>query len=232
MGLDSPFRAPRIYGHRGSCRRRPENTLDAFGLALEEGAHGFETDVRRSADGKLILFHDDLVDGRPPGAMTFDELSSRHPGLARPAELAGVAANAEVILEVKERGFEAQLVDEIGALPGAVICSFDHRVVTELVRIRAKTAARFGVGVTLSGRLIGGPAYVSDLGADWFFPASNFVDEETVAEYRERDVAVVPWVLNHDFQWAEAAAWGCHGFITDDPLAASRWRASSGGLRA
>jgi glycerophosphoryl diester phosphodiesterase len=228
MGLDRPSLAPRIYGHRGSRRRRPENTLDAFRLALEEGAQGFETDVRRSADGRLVLFHDDIVDGRPPAAMTFDELAGCSPGLARPAELVDVATGVDVILEVKERGLEAQLVDEIAGIPRAVVCSFDHRVVRELVRLRAATGARFGVGVTLSGRMIGGAAYARSLGAEWFFPASSFVDEETVAEFREHGVAVVPWVMNHEFQWNAAAAWGCHGFITDDPLAASRWLASSG----
>lgn len=229
MGLATTPRGPRIYGHRGSRLRRRDNTLDSFRLALEEGAHGVETDVRRLADGSLVLFHAELVDDRPTNTLMPEELSKHHPELARPADLSEFGTRAELILEVKERGCELQLADQVAGMSSVVICSFDHRVITELARIRAVTSASFRLGVTIAGRLIGGPAYVRGLGADWFFPASSFIDVETVAEFNEEEIAVVPWVLNHELQWQSAVAWGCHGFITDDPKQASTWLGSSGG---
>lgn len=233
MGRTTSPRSPRVYGHRGSPLRKRENTLESFRLALEEGADGVETDVRRLADGRLVLFHDDLVDDRPIASFRVAELRARHDDLTDPSELkTGLPAETELILEVKERGFEAQLAETFADMPAAVICSFDHRVVAELARIRSVNRAAFRVGVTITGRLIGGPAYVCGLGAEVFYPASNFVDHETVSEFREAGIDVVPWVLNLEFEWALAAEWGCHGFITDDPLRAVRWQASSGGRAA
>lgn len=49
---------PFNIAHRGARSLAPENTMTAFRKALEVGAHGIESDVRISADGRLILHHD------------------------------------------------------------------------------------------------------------------------------------------------------------------------------
>ena len=60
---------PLVYGHRGASAAAPENTIEAYVLARDQGADGVEIDVRRSADGILVLHHDpDLPDGRIVGA--------------------------------------------------------------------------------------------------------------------------------------------------------------------
>jgi len=46
------------YAHRGASEYAPENTLSSFYLGLLQGANGIETDVRRTRDGVLVLFHD------------------------------------------------------------------------------------------------------------------------------------------------------------------------------
>lgn len=48
----------KIYGHRGSRTRRPENTMCSFCLALEEGVDGLEIDIRTTADGVIVISHD------------------------------------------------------------------------------------------------------------------------------------------------------------------------------
>jgi len=53
---------PTIFAHRGSSHYAPENTLAAFELALEQGANGIELDAKLSADGQVIIMHDDTVD--------------------------------------------------------------------------------------------------------------------------------------------------------------------------
>lgn len=50
------------YAHRGASEYAPENTLSSFYLGLLQGANGIETDVQRTKDGELVLFHDDTVD--------------------------------------------------------------------------------------------------------------------------------------------------------------------------
>ena len=56
------------YAHRGASSYAPENTMSSFRLGLEMGANGIETDVQRTKDGVLVLFHDDTllrVTGQP-----------------------------------------------------------------------------------------------------------------------------------------------------------------------
>jgi glycerophosphoryl diester phosphodiesterase len=49
------------FAHRGAKAHAPENTLEAFSLALRLGATGLETDVWLSADGLPIIDHDGVV---------------------------------------------------------------------------------------------------------------------------------------------------------------------------
>lgn len=49
------------YAHRGASEYAPENTMSSFYLGLEQGANGIETDVRRTKDGVLVLFHDQTL---------------------------------------------------------------------------------------------------------------------------------------------------------------------------
>lgn len=49
------------YAHRGASSYAPENTMSAFRLGLAMGANGIETDVRRTKDDVLVLFHDDTI---------------------------------------------------------------------------------------------------------------------------------------------------------------------------
>ncbi len=51
-----------IYGHRGARSITPENTLLAMRKAREWGAHCWETDIRMSSDGELVIFHDETLE--------------------------------------------------------------------------------------------------------------------------------------------------------------------------
>ena len=49
----------RLYAHRGASAERPENTMPAFELAVEQGVDVLELDVQLTRDGQLIVMHDD-----------------------------------------------------------------------------------------------------------------------------------------------------------------------------
>src|SRR5215471_6781575 len=51
----------KCVAHRGASLYAPENTLEAFKMAAEMGAEMIETDVRQSADGKIVVYHDSFV---------------------------------------------------------------------------------------------------------------------------------------------------------------------------
>jgi glycerophosphoryl diester phosphodiesterase len=50
-----------VFGHRGASGYRPENTLEAFALAFELGADAIECDLIPTADGELIIRHDNYL---------------------------------------------------------------------------------------------------------------------------------------------------------------------------
>ncbi|MBW8481976.1 glycerophosphodiester phosphodiesterase family protein [Actinomadura parmotrematis] len=52
-----------IHGHRGARGLRPENTLPGFAHALDVGVHAVELDVGLTADGAVVLNHDQVLSG-------------------------------------------------------------------------------------------------------------------------------------------------------------------------
>lgn len=56
-----------LIAHRGFSSDAPENTYDAFDLAVENGFNNIETDVQLTSDGVPILIHDDTLDRTTTG---------------------------------------------------------------------------------------------------------------------------------------------------------------------
>ena len=59
--LPSLRRPPIGFAHRGARAHAPENTLEAFELAVRLGATGLESDVWLTRDGEAVLDHDGVV---------------------------------------------------------------------------------------------------------------------------------------------------------------------------
>ncbi|MBI2948009.1 MAG: glycerophosphodiester phosphodiesterase family protein [Verrucomicrobia bacterium] len=87
---------PMIIVHRGASAIAPENSLEAYAAAMDYGADGCEIDFRRTRDGVLVLFHDDMLDRLldDVGAineLTFAELMKTRPRLRSNRVLASPA---------------------------------------------------------------------------------------------------------------------------------------------
>lgn len=54
--------------HRGGAHELEENTMDAFRTCYEKGIRGFETDIRMTKDGVLVILHDDSLERTHRGA--------------------------------------------------------------------------------------------------------------------------------------------------------------------
>ena len=52
---------PLVFAHRGVTESNVENSLEAFNKSKELGFSAIETDISRTKDGKLIIFHDDTA---------------------------------------------------------------------------------------------------------------------------------------------------------------------------
>ncbi|GAB7081596.1 glycerophosphodiester phosphodiesterase [Megalodesulfovibrio paquesii] len=73
-----PFRFGPVCAHRGGSAVAPENTLCAAAKGLALGADSWELDVQRTADGQLVVFHDDTL-GRTTDVAARPEFASRAP---------------------------------------------------------------------------------------------------------------------------------------------------------
>ena len=84
--LPSLLDPPVAFAHRGARAHAPENTLEAFRLALKLGATGLESDVWLTADGVAVLDHDGVVRTRlrkvPISAVSRADLPAHIPALA------------------------------------------------------------------------------------------------------------------------------------------------------
>jgi glycerophosphoryl diester phosphodiesterase len=64
--LDGP--RPRLFAHRGASGTAPENTLEAFAEGLAAGADRLELDIHATADGEIVVFHDDTLERTTNGS--------------------------------------------------------------------------------------------------------------------------------------------------------------------
>ncbi|MFI1915883.1 glycerophosphodiester phosphodiesterase [Nocardia sp. NPDC020380] len=102
-------RAPFVVAHRGASAARPEHTLAAYELALQEGADGVECDIRLTKDGHLVCVHDRTIDRTSTGSgavseLTLDELNAVNFGTAeQPEGVLTLAALIELVLDWKSR---------------------------------------------------------------------------------------------------------------------------------
>lgn len=130
----STRRPPIGFAHRGARAHAPENTLEAFELAVKLGATGLESDVWITADGVPILDHDGVVRRglrrRPIADVRRDQLPSHMPSLA---ELYGVCGtHLPLSLDVKDpAAFEATVAvaEDAGAAEQLWLCHPDWQLV-------------------------------------------------------------------------------------------------------
>ncbi len=96
---------PIAFAHRGDRAHAPENTLGSFGLALEKGATGLESDVWVTADGIAVLDHDGIVATRlrkrAIAEYTRDQLPAHIPSLGDLYASHGAAF--QISLDLKDR---------------------------------------------------------------------------------------------------------------------------------
>jgi glycerophosphoryl diester phosphodiesterase len=107
-----------IIAHRGASHYFHENTLAAFEAAIDMSAEMIEFDVRRTADGVLVIHHDHDFDGAKIMAMEKAQIEERSTsaGYAIPT-LVEVLKLCEgklpLDIELKEPGYEEQVLETV-----------------------------------------------------------------------------------------------------------------------
>jgi glycerophosphoryl diester phosphodiesterase len=144
-------------GHRGACGHAPENTLASIEQAIALGCALTEVDVRQTADGQLILLHDESVDRTTNGKglvaeMTLKDLRKLTCGGQQAPTLAEALRTADgtigLILELKAEGLAHDVwkaVRTSGFAGPIIYASFLHEELQEIHRVDpgAKTMVLF-----------------------------------------------------------------------------------------
>lgn len=232
-------------GHRGTgvtgaANEFPENTLPSFEQAALEGADMVELDVQHSADGALVVVHDDTVDRTTDatgcvGDHTLAELQALDAAVGTPLAGQGVtvptlaevlaAVDLPVNVEIKVNEdadcpasdrptLASDVVAAIQADTAAreiVVSSFDLDV---LIEVRALDP---GVSLGLLTLVPGdtADAVANDLDAVNLFGATYGQAELDVVLDAGLELNV--WTINDPDRMAELLGMGVHMVITDEP---------------
>ncbi len=234
----------KIWAHRGASAYAPENTLPAFKMALDQGAHGIELDLQRTVDGVLVVVHDETIDRTSNGFgrvadLTLDELrrcdfsngfighrNVRIPTLTEVLELIA-PTDATLNIELKNSiepypGMEleaAEMVAEAGLMDQVVFSSFNHPSLANLRGIVPPA----DIGVLYTDGLYNPWEYARWVGAGALHPSWRALRQpDYVWLAHESGVKVHVWTVDEEKDVAHAIGLGVDALVTNFPDRARR----------
>lgn len=221
-----------MIAHRGASGERPENTLAAFALAVEERADMIELDLHRSADGALVVCHD----ARLPGLEAYGSVGEAPLAAIRSLDRGmdeGIPTLSEVLdpfgdrisfnLELKWSphgdypGLEAAALAEVegrGLLGRTLFSSFRD---IHMLRLRERgPGARIALLISRRSQR-GWPDRARAMGAVALHPEVALVDGDLVAAAHGEGLAVHPFTVDDPEQVRRLVDLGIDGFFTNFP---------------
>ena len=223
--MSRSFAFDRPIAHRGLWRAglKPENSLAAFKAACEAG-YGVELDVRLTADGEAVVFHDDDLERMTAESglleeRTLEELArvtllggdhQKVPSLAQALETIG--GRVPVLVELKtpagqEGLLEAQVADLLDAYAGpAAVLSFNARALAWLARRRPDVPR--GLNVDAAVQL----EFMNETETDFLSINIKLVSEHRVLDWRKSGGRAVVWTVRRPEQ-AKALEGHADGFM-------------------
>ncbi|HUW01043.1 MAG TPA: glycerophosphodiester phosphodiesterase [Acidimicrobiales bacterium] len=223
MPREAPLRPPIGFAHRGARADAPENTLEAFELAIRLGARGLESDVWLTADGHAVLDHDGLVGPlmrrRRIDQLTLAELPEHIPTLDQLYETCGT--DFDLSLDVKDpAAFDRTLA--IARAGGDTVVSrlwLCHHDWTQISEWRRRDESVRLVDSTRVKLMKEGPerraAQLSDAGIDTVNLHHSDVSAGLVALFHRFDRYVFGWDAQHARVLRALVDMGVDGLYSD-----------------
>ncbi|MFN4032834.1 MAG: glycerophosphodiester phosphodiesterase [Fimbriimonadales bacterium] len=233
---------PLIFAHRGASMHAPENTLEAFRLALEMGADGIELDITPSADGVPMVIHDPNLERTTNGSGDVRQLSAAEiqrydAGVKFGGKYSGVRVPTlrEVFEAFGDRTrynldmktfYDADrplvrtvlaLIEEYKLASHVLISSFS----LDTLRWFTEETRAVQLGVLISQHT---PHMLREDGRRWriryeaIHPNHTLVDETLMRRARRKRKKVAVWTVNDAALRRELAKLGVDVIITDDPV--------------
>jgi glycerophosphoryl diester phosphodiesterase len=226
--LDWP--GPIAFAHRGGAGDAPENTLPAFARAVALGYRYLETDVRVTADGVVVAFHDDDLSRTCGRQGRISELSASEVAAARvdgtepiPTldELLDAWPNARFNIDCKsDRGVRplAEVITRHRALDRVCLTSFsDRRVVALRRRLGPRLCTAAGSWELAVLKLTGLSAGARAAQVPVRRGRVTVVDAQFLRRCRRRGIAVHVWTIDEPAEMHRLLDLGVGGIMTDRP---------------
>lgn len=247
MSRDDPSswtsRAPLVIAHRGACASAPENTLAAFRLAAEQGAHGVELDAKLTSDGEVVVHHDLTLERTTDGTgrlseHTLEELkgldagvkfASRFKGARIPTLREVFSAVGERLLINVELTNYGSLFDDLPAQVIRLVRDFqlERRILlssfSPVALIRARRAApeiRRGLLILPGAARLTRWLLQALVPHDDLHPPDALLTASMIAGQHRRGGRVNVWTVNGEARILECFKLGVDGVIGDDPALA------------
>lgn len=220
--------------HRGASAYEYENTIESIEKAIELGADMVEFDLRRTADGIIILWHDPKIPDRsgklsPISKTSIEELhlfASDHN--FRPARFEDVlkrfGTRVSFDIEIKEKGFEMEVVNLLNRFPPAfepTISSFHAKILHRFKQIDGAIKTSLILKSRLFKTAILGKLllkhYILKSGAESFKLELNIANKQNISEIIKSGKSVHVWTVNNKEEMRKMIEAGVDGIITDKP---------------
>ncbi len=195
----SPGSRPLVIAHRGAWDQAPQNSLAAVERAVQLGCDGVEIDVRRTADGQMVVVHDGRLGWRRVRRLTHAEVRDRMAAGQAPLlrEVLDAAAGRVLVdVELKEDGYVAEAMATVAErLPADsyVVTSFLAPVLAQAKRAHPET--RTGLLVSPRGAR-GLDRRLRTAGADFLAPYLSMARADIAGWAAERSLACWFWTVN------------------------------------
>ncbi|MDO8518558.1 MAG: glycerophosphodiester phosphodiesterase family protein [Deltaproteobacteria bacterium] len=227
---------PLIIAHRGASREAPENTMKAFRLASEHGADGLELDVFLSADGSLVVTHDDNL-RRLTGhnletkKLTFAQLRELDFGQGEKIPLLSEVFEAfgekfKVInVEIKSTGFltngvEKKLVELIRKFrleEKIYVSSFNPLHIIRTKRLAPELKTGYLISPALKHWLARRMVFIRNSGASTINLDYHWADETRLSGYQTLGKEIWVWTVDDPDEMKKWIARGVAAIITNYP---------------
>ncbi len=221
-----------VIAHRGASGHRPENTLPAYELAVEQGADMIEIDLHRTRDGAIVVTHDEElagIGGRGEIAQaTLAEVRALDAGAGEPVPtldevLDGFAKRIPFNLELKRGkqadypGLEQATLDAVsqrGLLPRMLFSSFYDPVLARLRALSPEARVALLISRKFPQRAV---ERAKALGAEALNPEESLVTAELVREAHAAGLAVYVFTVDEEAELRRFLDLGVDGIFTNHP---------------
>jgi glycerophosphoryl diester phosphodiesterase len=220
--LPSQLAVPIGFAHRGARAMAPDNTIEAFRLALEHGATGLESDVWLTREGEPVLVHDGVlgrIRKRKIADLRRDELPAWMPSLRDLIEACGT--DFHLSLDIKDPRSAPSVIAVLSEvapelMPRTWLCHADIGLLAELRQDHPTVKL---VNSTRLARLPVGPerraAELAAAGIDGVNLRKEDWNGGLVALFHRFERTAFSWDLQHDHELRDALRMGIDAVYSD-----------------